>query len=102
MLIRLLFCLALMVPAGASAQSLVPGPTDPRLVVRVEAAQEPVLRAASPRRGAIIGGAAGAAVGLFLLVAADEGTRLGAREYAVIVVPAVLGALIGAALGSAR
>jgi hypothetical protein len=41
-------------------------------------------------------------VGLLVLVVADEGTRLGAREYAAIVVPAALGALIGAALASGK
>lgn len=100
MIVRVLLCLALLMPTGLSAQSLTRPPTDPRLVVTAEAAREPVLTAASPKRGAVIGGAVGATLGLLFLISAEEGTRLGAGEYAVIVIPAALGALIGAALGS--
>ena len=102
MIVRLLFCVALLMPAGLSAQSLVRQPTDPRLVVTAEAASEPVLTAVSPKRGALIGGAVGAAMGLLFLAVVEDGGELGAREYSAIVIPAALGALIGAALGSVK
>ncbi len=102
MIVRLLICAALLMPGGLAAQSLVRQPADARLTVRVEAAREPVLRAASPKRGALIGGAAGAAVGLLFLAVVEDGGQMGAREYAAVVVPAVLGALMGAALGTGK
>lgn len=102
MIVRLLFCVALLMPAGLGAQSLTRPPSDPRLVVTAEAAGEPVLTAVSPRRGALIGGAVGAAMGLLFLAVVEDGGEFGAREYSAIVIPAALGALIGAALGSAK
>jgi hypothetical protein len=100
MIVRMLLCLALLVPGGLSAQSLARQPTDPRLVVTAEAATEPVLTAASPKRGAIIGGAVGATLGLLFLAVMEDGGQFGTGEYGAIVIPAVLGALMGAALGS--
>jgi hypothetical protein len=100
MIVRMILCFALLVPGGLSAQSLVRQPSDPRLVVAAEAASEPVLTAASPKRGALIGGAVGAAMGLLFLAVVEDGGQFGAREYAAIVIPAALGALVGAALGS--